>query len=147
MSMFSRYKRNPDGLRNLVELWESTPRERRESMIAAGMTEDPQYVNRVMQYMMSFEDILHLNESELSELLSASPSLTIAAAITKSPKDVRERFLRSALPQAMREIKERLGEQIELREVGGAQLKLVQIARKLEREGILKIKQIPAGGS
>jgi flagellar motor switch protein FliG len=146
MSMFSRYKRDPNGLRNLVELWESTPRERREKLIAAGMTEDPEYVSRAMQYMMSFEDVLGMNESELAELLGDAHPRTVAAAIAKAPKDTQARFLTSALPRMMGEIRDQLGSEFELREVGGAQLKLVQAARKLERTGLLKVKRIPQGG-
>lgn len=144
--MFTRYKKDPNGLRNLVELWESTPKERREKMIAAGMEEDPQYVERAVKYMLSFEDILKLNESELAELLGTTQARTIAASIAKAPKETRDRFLRSALPRMMAEIRDHLESEVELREVGGAQLKLVQAARKLERAGILRIKTIPTGG-
>jgi hypothetical protein len=33
-----------------------------------------------------------------------------------------------------------------LREIGGAQLKLVEVTRKLEKQGLVKTKQIPSGG-
>ena len=51
MGVYTRFKRNPDGLRQLVELLESTPSSRRQKMIDVGMQEDPDYTKQALQYV------------------------------------------------------------------------------------------------
>lgn len=143
MSVFSRYKRQPGGFRALVSLWETTPIERRKKMMDVGMAEDPGYTMEILKYMLTFEDILGLPEPELAELVAEAQPRTIAFAIAKAAPEVKERFIRCAKPPISTEIKDFLDAEVMLREVGGAQLKLIEKARELEGRGLIKTKRIP----
>ena len=68
MSVYARFKRSPEGFRKLVELLESTPPSRRQKMIDVGMEEDAEYTNRALQYVMNFDDIIKLPDTELAEV-------------------------------------------------------------------------------
>jgi flagellar motor switch protein FliG len=144
MSVYARFKKDPDGLRNLVELLEVTPRDRRTKMITIGMEEDPDYTNKAVSLMMTFEDVLKLKDSELAELLVHAPLRSIGAAYSRQAPEYK-RFVLSCCPTTkMGEVRDLFEMEFTLAEIGGAQLKLIEATRKLERQGTLKVKKISA---
>lgn len=143
MGVYSRFKREPEGFRALVELLETTPIERRQRMIEVGRNEDPEYTERALRYVMTFEDILNLPDLEMAELMAEVPARPIAHAIGQLAEDLRMRFLRNAKGVKLTEVRDTLEETTTRREVGGAQLKVIEFARKLERRGLIRIKKIP----
>lgn len=143
MGVYTRFKRNPGGFRQLVELLETTPQQRRLRMIEVGMAEDRDFTERAMEYMMTFEDVMKLPDLELAEVVAKAPPKIIACAIHRAPEDVRARFLRNSKPQIAAEIRSCLEMAIGVREIGGAQLKMIETARGLERLGRVRTKRIP----
>lgn len=139
----SRFKRMADGFRKLVELWETTPVSRRTKMIENAMIEDPHFTGEILEYVMNFEDILKMPDMELAEVISKAPPRMTGYAISALGKDVKDRFIRCAIPKIRLEIRDFMDVQIGPREVGGAQLKLVSTARELERVGAIQTKRIP----
>ena len=144
VSVYQRFKRAHGGFRQLVELLESTPAARRERMIEVGRIEDAEYTKRALALMMTFDDILNLPDEELAELVAAAPAKMIGYAIIKFDEEVQRRFLRCAKADQLGAIRDAMDtEQIGLREIGGAQLKVIEAARALERKGYVKVKRIP----
>ena len=143
MGVYSRFKKDASGFRNLVELLESTPKERRDRMIEVGQSEDPDYTNLALKYMLSFEDILNLPDLELAELMHEAPGRVVAMAICKQPKEVKERFMRQCIGTKLGELRDDLDSENSLAAIGGAQLKVISIARQLEKKGRLRTKRIP----
>ena len=141
---YARYKRDPEGLRKLVELLETAPAERRQRMIDAGNQEDKHYTAMAVRLMMAFEDIVSMPEMELAELIASSPPRVLGAALFRQPEDVRRRFLMNSPARIRGELKDYLTHEFALSEVGGARLKLVEIARSLEKRGLLQTKRIAA---
>lgn len=144
MGVYTRFKREPDGFRHLVELLESTPKSRRDKMINVGMKEDPDYTQMAMQYVLTFQDILEASDFEIAEIVSAAPGRVIAAAIGSLGEDVKEKFLKNAGVKFLGGIKENLETEFSVSEAGGAQLKLIEVTRQLEKRGKVKIKKIPS---
>ena len=97
MSVYARFKRDPDGFRKLIELWETTPILRRQKMIDIGMSEDAVYTEKVLKYIMTFEDVIQLPDVELAELMAAAPARITGYAISLSGTEVQQRFLRNAV--------------------------------------------------
>src|SRR4051812_34241361 len=143
MGVYTRFKRNPEGFRALVELLETTPLERRQKMIDMGMAEDADFTRKALEYVMSLEDIVQLSDSELAELVAVAPPRVTACAISNATDETQARFLRCAKAKVVAGIKEGLETKVSLKEIGGARLKLVETARKLEREGFIRAKKIP----
>lgn len=143
MGVYARYKRSPEGFRALVELMEAAPVARRQKMIDVGMAEDPDFTLKTMRYMMNFEDIVKLPDLELAEVMAAAPPRLTAFAIAQEPLEVKERFLRNAMPAVRAEVGDFLKSEITPREIGGARLKVIEVARKLERQGLVRTKIIP----
>lgn len=146
MGVYSRYKREPDGFRKLVELLESTPLSKRERMIDVGMEEDPEYTQKALSYCISFEDILTISDMELAEITSACPPRMTGLAIAGLSQEIKDRFLKNTMPKFVQDIRDAMEEKAPLREVGGAKLKLITTARSLEHKGFIKLKQIPRIG-
>lgn len=142
MSVYARFKRNPEGLRQLVELLESTPSVRRKKMIDVGMAEDPDYTEKALKLCFSFEDILGLPDGELCEVMAKAPTRSIAYAISSFDQAVKDRFLRCTPPRRMGEVKEYLEEKVGPREIGGGQMKLIESARQCEKAGLIRTKRI-----
>jgi|GEM_PF-576156 len=133
-----------DGFRSLVALLETTPIERRQKMFDVGMLEDPEYTRQAMLYLMTFADVLSLNDLELAELLNRVPIRITALAVHPLGADVRARFLNQAPRKKQVDLKLLLeGEAPALGLVGGAQLQTVGHLRELEKLGVIRIKRIP----
>jgi flagellar motor switch protein FliG len=143
MSVYARFKKVPEGLRALVELLESTPLSKRQKMIEVGMEEDQAYTEKALSYVMSFKDIINLPDVELAEVIAKAPARSLAFAIHNANEEIKKRFFRNSQPAVVAEIRDVLNMNIGPREIGGAQLKVVSIARELERKGLVRIKRIP----
>ena len=114
-------------------------------MIDVGMQEDAEYTNRALQYVMNFEDILALPDSELAEVCAKAPAKMIAYSIRDLADDVKKRFVASCARENMAEVRDTLEVAVGPREIAGAQLKLIQVTRELEGKGFVRIKKIPLG--
>ncbi len=145
MGIYTRYKKNPDGLRQLVELLEGTPASRRQKMIDVGMQEDPEYTQKALQYVFTFEDVTRLPDLELAEVLATVPPQFTSYAIHSATQEVKDRFLAKANPRVAAEIKEFLDSpQVTPMQIGGGQMKMIEATRKLEKRGLVKTKKVPS---
>ncbi|MGZ3688353.1 MAG: FliG C-terminal domain-containing protein [Bdellovibrionota bacterium] len=142
MGVYTRFKRNPDGLRQLVELLEVTPGSRRQKMIDVGMAEDPDYTERALKFCIVFEDIEKLPDLELAEVINEAPARMTAYAFKNSTDDVKTRVIKGARPQVAAEVRDLFSSTVDPRSIGGAQLKLIEITRKLEKRGVVKCKRV-----
>lgn len=127
----------------MVALLESTAKDKRQRMIDVGMKEDPDYTQKLLNFLLTFEDVISLPDLELAEVLAKAPPRVTAFAISKLGDDVIKRFLTNAKPKVMAEIRSHLEIEAGPREIGGAQLKLIEVTRELEKKGYVKCKKIP----
>jgi len=144
MAVYTRFKqKGADGLRALVELMETTPASRRQKMIDVGMQEDPIYTGEALKYLITFQDVLDMNEMELAELLSDVPAQVVAAAIAPLKAEVRLRFLKCLRGGALSDVRLFLEGEITLAQTGGAQLKMIGYVRKMEARGLFPKRAVP----
>lgn len=142
MSVYARFKKSPGGFRAVVELMESTPSDRRKKMLEVGQAEDPEYTQKIVQFMMTMEDLIALPDLELAELVNTAPPNVLGMAIGKLSTEIKTRFLSNCKPNVLGQVREAMEIERGLREVGGAQLKLIQVARQLEKKGLVRTKRI-----
>ncbi len=143
MSVYARYKREPEGFRQLIELLEMTPLVRRQKMIDSGMQEDPEYTQKALEFIMNFNDLVGLPEPEMAELVYATPARYLASAIQMLTQEQKDRFIRCARAAQGGEVKEFMEQPVTPKEVSAAQYKMVELARDLERKGYVSVKRIP----
>ncbi len=145
MGVYTRFKKNPDGLRQLIELLETTPAARRKKMIDVGMIEDASYTQKALEYMMTFEDVLKLSDLELTQLITDTPARLIGCAIYTCTDEIKNRFLNRSTPAIANEIKEILETpNISAAQIGSGQLKLTSQLRQLEKRGFTQYKRVPS---
>jgi flagellar motor switch protein FliG len=144
MGVFTRYKKSPEGLRQLVELWETTPLSRRQKMIDVGMQEDPSYTQKVLQYLFTFEDITKLPDLELTEVISETPIQFVGFAVHRSDETLKARFMSKCPARLALGLKEVLqDDSVTPGQVGAGKTKMIEVARQLERKGLIQTKRIP----
>jgi len=97
MSIYYRYKKSLGGFRSLVELMEVTPLARRQKMIELGLKEDPEYTQKALNFIISFQDIIESSNEELTEILyKVKNSMIIGYSINGKPESIKERFVKLA---------------------------------------------------
>jgi flagellar motor switch protein FliG len=143
MSVYARFKRNPDGFRKLVELLESTAASRRQKMIDVGMEEDPDYTKKALEYVLEFEDVVRLPEAELCEVCAKAPPRMLGYAVNQQPEEIQQKFLRCSKPAVAVEIRDFFDAKLGAIEISGARLKIIETTRELERKGLVQTKKIP----
>lgn len=143
MGIYERYKKDPNGLRRLVELLETTPMKRRQELIDKGMAEDPDYTKAAVEFIITFQDILKLPDMELTELIAAMKPKNVAFCIHKEKDEDKQRFLACVQKTRVLEVHSYLDMTPGPVEIGGARKEAIEMARKLEASGLLSIKKIP----
>jgi len=142
MGIYTRYKKDPNGFRKLVELLEITPKDKREKMIEMGRAEDPEYTAKALAMTMNFQDILSMQDAEFAEVLSLIPPKIIAAAFAPLGKVIHDRVLKLAPRNRISDIRDIIEAEYRPTEVGGAQFKVIEMTRDLERRGKIQLKRI-----
>jgi flagellar motor switch protein FliG len=143
-----RYLKDDDGFRKYVELMESTPTAKRQSLMEAARKENAAFVDAAEKCLLTFDRITRLPEMELAEVLGANdlkPEIVAVAILSVPDLGLREQLTKS-IPRAsanniLLELKDR-GEP-KPAEVGGARLQLIKKARELEKAGKLASVQMP----
>jgi flagellar motor switch protein FliG len=140
---YTRY-RKPGGFRLYVELLESLPTERRQKLIDAGKVEDPEITEKALEYCITTNDILALGDSELMEILESAPPILSGQAFYSLDDTQKRKILMLCKSKTGSQIRDVFdGPEISTPLIGGARLKLIAVARSLEKKTIIKLKQIP----
>jgi flagellar motor switch protein FliG len=142
MGVYTRFKKAPDGLRQLVVLLETTPGSRRQKMIDVGMAEDPEYTQKALQLVFSFKDIVGMPDNEIMEVLGETAPQLIGYAIQSLDEETKTKLLKLTPPKSLGAVREALEIPASNMQMSGAQSKMIESARKLERRGIVKTKRI-----
>src|SRR6185437_10955459 len=117
MGVFTRFKRDADGFRALVQLWETTPIDRRKRMIEVGMAEDPHFAQEALKYLMTFQDVVDLPDEQLAEVMAEAPPRILGNALHGSKEEIQTRFLRCAKTPRAIEVRDYMDQKIGLREI------------------------------
>lgn len=143
MGMYSRYKKAPDGFRKLVELLETTPLRRRQQLIDAGMKEDEPYTKAAVEHILTFKEITQLPSMELTEVLAKMKPRNVAYAVFDLDEDVKSRVLGCVQRNRESEVRSYIDILPTPQEIGQSRKEAIEVARKLEQQGLLSIKRIP----
>ena len=98
---------------------------------------DPTIAGLIKDRMFVFDDIVFLDERAIQEILKRTDNKTLTVALKGVDDDLKEKFFKNMSKRAVEMIKEEMEFMgpVRVREVEGAQHKLVEIVRKLEEEG------------
>jgi flagellar motor switch protein FliG len=143
MSIFARYRKDPDGLRKIVEFWGLLGKDKRQKLIDKGMEDDPEFTKLAESLMMKFEDIKTMDEMVLTEVLSEVPPRHLGYVITALTPELREKFKKCIPPRMMPQVREGMESEPTIQDQNVGAIKIIEAARRLEREGVINVKRIP----
>jgi flagellar motor switch protein FliG len=127
------------GVRVVAELLNRLDRGVSTAVLGSIETESPDLAVSIRNLMFVFDDLLHVDDSAIREIIQRADKKTLTLALKGSSDDIRARFLNNMSKRAAQMIKEEMDVlgAVRLREVERAQQEIVAIARKLEEEGLL----------
>jgi flagellar motor switch protein FliG len=138
-SLGSRSHESYGGVRAVAELLNRLDRSLSTMVLESIEAESPDLAVSIRNLMFVFDDLLHVEDSALREIIQRADKKALTVALKGASEDIRQRFLQNMSKRAGQMIKEEmevLGA-VRLREVEKAQQEIVAIARKLEEEGLL----------
>jgi flagellar motor switch protein FliG len=127
------------GVRVVAELLNRLDRGVSTAVLSTIEEESPDLAVSIRNLMFVFDDLLHVDDNAVREIIQRADKKTLTLALKGSSEDIRSRFLLNMSKRAAQMIKEEMDVlgAVRLREVERAQQEIVAIARKLEEEGLL----------
>ena len=127
------------GVRAVAELFNRLERTVSAPALEAIEARRPELAISIRNLMFVFEDLLHVDDNGMRELVSRADKKELTIALKGASEEIRSRFFSNMSKRAgemLREEMEVLGA-VRLRDVEKAQQQVVAVARKLEEEGII----------
>jgi flagellar motor switch protein FliG len=127
------------GVRAVAELFNCLDRGIRSPALDKLESMAPDTATAIRNLMFVFEDLVHIDESGIREIVNRADKKTLTLALKGASEAIRERFFSNMSKRAvdlMKEEMEMLGA-VRLREVEKAHQEIVAVARKLEEEGLI----------
>ena len=127
------------GVRAVAELFNRLERTISASALEAIEARKPDLAVSIRNLMFVFEDLLHVDDNGMREIVSRADKKALTIALKGSSEEIRQRFLANMSKRAgemLLEEMEVLGA-VRLRDVEKAQQEVVAVARKLEEEGLI----------
>ncbi|PIS10484.1 MAG: hypothetical protein COT73_09050 [Bdellovibrio sp. CG10_big_fil_rev_8_21_14_0_10_47_8] len=141
MSMIDRY-RKPGGFVQLLNLIETTGKDKQEKFLKMISDENPTWEAEVRKRVLTVEKILSWNPTYLAEIFPRVPALQLAMLIGGLPKDKSEAFLALLGYTERRRVEEILKDKTPTPgETTSGATKLFEEIRKMEAEGTLKFEK------
>jgi len=127
------------GIRAVAELLNRIDRSISQGVLTGIEGDEPDLAVSIRNLMFVFEDLLHVEDSSIREIVQRADKKALTLALKGSSEEIRAKFFKNMSSRGadmIREEMEVLGA-VRLREVERAQHDIVTIARKLEEEGLL----------
>ena len=127
------------GVEAVAELLNNADKATEERIFNRLEEEDPELAEQIRQLMFVFEDLLALDDRSIRTLLKEVRNEDLTLALKTSSDGLKRKILSNVSERAAAMIEEDLEAMgpVRISEVEGAQQKIIQVTRKLEREGKL----------
>lgn len=133
----SRFKKTMQGLIEFATLLEQASPVRRKRIIEDVEQADRPFIRKVLRKVVYYEELQHLDEAILSEILSKVSSTVLAYSLRDMPKEFKEHLLRHLSYRGMLDVKEEEAKMVASTStefVEGARAQVLKIARELEKQ-------------
>jgi flagellar motor switch protein FliG len=127
------------GVKPLAQLLNSVARETEKGVLAEIERTDPTLAAEVRELMFVFDDLIHMDDRSLQEILRACDTRMIAMALKGAADDVRTKMEGNLSKRASEDIAELSGAMSNAKktDIEKAQSEIVKVARKLEESGAI----------
>jgi flagellar motor switch protein FliG len=135
------YKVEVGGPRAVADIFNRLGQKAAKSTLVQIEQIDEELANSIKEMMFTFEDISNLDNNAIREILKAIDKKDLMLALKSAPEELKERFLSNMSQRAREAFEEEmqfLGA-VKVKEVEGAQRKIVEVVQKLAEEGVVSI--------
>lgn len=135
------YSHKVGGLRTAAELCNRLDREAARKALEEIELTDPDLALSIRNIMVTFDDLLLLDDLGIREILKYVDKKVIALALKGAVPEIQARFFSNMAARAvemMREEMEYLG-QVKMKDVSGAQREIVNVLRELDERGVISL--------
>jgi flagellar motor switch protein FliG len=142
MSLGEQSRRGFGGVKAVADLLNAIEARLSAEILGAVEEESPQLAVSIRNFMFTFQDFLEVPETSLRELLGQLEKKSLAVALKGAPEDLKDHFYKCMSSRAV----EMLKEDMEVlgptrsRDVNAAQQEAIALARKLEAQGKMTLK-------
>ena len=137
----SRNRKAAGGIRAVADVLNRVEPAVAEVILAQIEQKDEKTAKQVRDLLFVFEDLLKLDAKGLKELIGKVDRKVLTVALKGTSEELQAQFFATMSKRGaemMREDMEALGP-VKIREVEGAQQQIIDIARDLEKEGVLSL--------
>ena len=142
MSLGEQSRRGFGGVKAVADLLNAVDARLSTAILEAVEQDSPQLAVAIRNFMFTFQDFLEVPETSLRELLAQLDKKSLATALKGASEELRDHFFKcmsSRDVEMLKEDMEALGP-IRSREVSQAQQDAIALARKLETQGKMTLK-------
>lgn len=133
----SRFKKSMQGLIEFATLIEQADPSHREKIIAQAEAQDPDLLYKAMRKVVFFEELTHMEETIVAEVLSKISPKVMAYALKGMPEEFRSFMLKQVgfrEKKMFQEEEERMGPTVGQALIVGAQRQILKQARQMEAQ-------------
>ena len=143
MTLGTQSQRAYGGVKAVADLLNQIDQEATSTILEAIEQDDTQLATTIRNLMFTFEDFLEVADTGVRELLGQVDKKTLATALKGASEDLKNHFFKCMSSRAVEMLKEDMDVlgPVRSRDVHVAQQEIVAVARRLEGEGKLTLKQ------
>jgi flagellar motor switch protein FliG len=125
----------------VVEVLRHVDRATEEAILESIAEQDPELAEKIRDLMFVFEDIVDLDDRDIREMLKEIEAKELALALKGASEEIREKIFRNMSKRAKEGILEDMDYMgpVRLGDVEAAQRTVVNVLRRLEEEGTVKL--------
>ncbi|MCB2186454.1 MAG: flagellar motor switch protein FliG [Deltaproteobacteria bacterium] len=129
------------GIEAVAELMNNVDKATEEHIFSRLEEEDPEMAEKIRQLMFVFEDLINVDDRGIRTLLKEVRNEDLTLSLKTASEDLKNKILSNVSERAAAMISEDLEVMgpVRLSEVEQAQQKIIQVARRLEKEGKIVI--------
>ncbi len=135
-------KRTYSGFENVAALMNSVDPETSREILESIEAQDAKLAGSIRELMFTFEDFLAVDDVQLRELSAGIDKKVLAVALKGASPDVREHFFKTMSARAVEMMKEDIDSlgPMKGKDVSKAQSEMIGVARRLEEEGKMTLR-------
>lgn len=129
------------GIRSVADICNRLDRETMRLMLEQIEGENPDLSLEIRNMMVTFEDILLIDDVGIREILQRVDKKALALALKGTIPELQERFYGNMSSRAVEMMKEEMDfmGQVKLKDVTGAQREIVEVLRSLDEQGVISL--------
>jgi flagellar motor switch protein FliG len=136
-------KRTYSGFQSVADIMNSVDSTVAQQILDEISDEEPTLAVNIRDLMFTFSDLIEVGETQIRELVGAADKKILALALKGTSEDLKNHFFRTMSSRAVEMLKEDIESlgPVRSKEVLKAKQELVALARKLESEGKMVLKE------